>query len=901
MTDTDRPDTGPIASEMQVDMPKRKTFGGLSLVWLVPVVALAVALAMTWKNFSERGPLIEISFQNADGVVENQTVLKYRDVTVGKVEDVSFSTDLRNVILHVRIEKEIEPFVDSDARFWIVQPEISAQGISGLGTLLGGVYLEGTWDSVPGTLQRQFTGLDSRPLFTGAERGIQFSLSAPRGGTISAGAPIIYKGVNVGLIDRPTLATDGSAVTAKAFVRAPYDRLVTANSRFWGASGVSVRFGPSGLKVEVANLSALIQGGIGFDSGPPGSAKVEEGHVFSVFASRDDAGSDVLPENEGPEVKFSTLFDGSIAGLSNESPVEYLGLKIGSVTGTVGQVAPEGSPQALLLRVDLSIIPSRLGLEGDDVETQTRLLFARLVEEGYRARLVSNGLLGTSLKVVISQVEGADPAEITTTADGREILPSAPPDITDPMNTARTAIERLNKLPIESIVDSVGKLLDNVNAVVASASTREAPAAIVGLVKELSQFVGSSAVQGAAEGASESLESLNEILTKFKQGKAINSVLAALERSDAIAKALQTTVEGLPELSAKISALAEKATALPLEGLITEADSLITSIDGLIKSDSVQAMPAALIATLDEIKSSVASVREMIDNVKQSSAVPNVLAALERTSSIAASIDTSAKAFPDLVNQFNALLSKANAIPLQELATQSNSLLAAVEAVAADPSTKALPAKLAQSLTDLDAAVSDLRSIMTQITDSGAVASLTAALGRADSIATSLDTTAAGLPDLLARINTIATEAENLPLKDLVNSANDLVQSADRLVSSDDTAKIPAALASTLNELAATLDELREGGVVENTNAALASAAQAADSIAAAAARLPELAQKLDALVAQSDALMATYGSRSEFNAQTLAALRELRDSARAVSSLARAIELKPNSLLIGR
>ena len=900
------PDDRPDASAMTLEPVRRARLGGVSLVWLVPFFALAIAVAMAWSTFADRGPLIEISFENADGVVENDTHLKYRDVNVGIVEDVRFSPDLTRVIVGVRIDKNIADFIDTEAQFWIVQPEISAQGIRGLGTLLGGVYLEGTWDNVPGEGRNDFEGLDIQPLFSDNDRGVEFVLSAPRGGSISAGAPLIYKGVNVGLIDRPVLAPDGSGVTARAFVRAPYDRLVTTGSRFWNASGVEVTLGATGVDVQIANLTALVQGGIAFDTFSATGSSIERGHVFQVHRRRDDAdiGTGTGPQDEGLVVGASALFEGSISGLNNGAPVEYRGLRIGTVAGTGGLIAPAGASQALLLRADLDLSPARVGIEGDDfadVTARTRALLAQLVSDGYRARIVSDGLLGTSLKVQLALIDDADPADLGETSDGRLLIPSAAQDVTDPVNTARAAITRINNLPIEDIVDSVALLLENVNRVLASDGTRAAPEAILGLVRDMRDLVTAPAVQGAADNAAAGLATVNTILTRFEQSAAIDSILSALERSDAIAASVQTALTGLPDLAAQLAALAGEAAALPLDQLTDEVQALLAAATDLLQSDAAQAAPAALLGALQQIESGAIDLSGLTARVAQSGVVVKLISALDRTNEIAVDIEASTQALPAVVAQIETLLATANDLPLNALTARATDVLAGMDAVLADPATQAVPAQLGATLDTLTAAVADVQAVASEVTQSGAVEAVTAALLRADSIAQSLDTTAAGLPDLLARIDAVAAVAQDLPLEDLVRETTALVAKADALVGSDDTARIPAALSAALSELAATLDALRDGGVIENTNAALASAASAADAVAAATALLPDLAARLDGLVAQSEALIGAYGGRSEFNAQTLAALRDLRDSARAVTALARTIERKPNALLIGR
>ncbi|MCA8879265.1 MAG: MCE family protein [Rhodobacteraceae bacterium] len=791
----------PVPGEPDIQPGKGGLLSGLSLIWLVPVVAIGITLAMVWQAYSDRGPQIEIVFDNAEGVVANETVLKYRNVDIGKVEEVHFADDLRKVIVSVRLDKSIAQYADSKAQFWIVRPEVSAQGISGLTTLLGGVFLEASLDEKPGEPQMHFTGLSGRPLISGNEKGIEFVLSAPSGGTIEAGAPIIYKGVSVGLIDRPELSADGKEVTAKAFVRAPYDQLVTTNSRFWGASGVRVDLSTSGLQVDIANLSALIQGGLEFEDMEAGGGQVEKGHVFSVYASRDAASSDTTTVLAGPSVSYAAIFDSSILGLSIGAPIQYQGLTIGTVTGTSGVVSGVGAAAAVEMRVDMRIVPGRLGIDGGDIEAKTASLMKDLVAQGWRVRLAGQGLLGMSLKVDLVKVADAPPEQIVQGPDGTPILPRTKEVSTDLAETARTAMNRLQALPIERIADSVAELLDNLNQVVASNAVREAPGEVVGLVGDLRSVVTSEAVKGAVSGASDSLTSLSQILEQMREGGAVANLISIIDEANGIAQSLDQTATGLPQLTEKLSNLADTAASLPLDKLIDQADAVLASANGLIQSPGVQGLPEQLGATLQE----------------------------------------------------------------------------------------------------LDKAVSNVTGITQRVADSTALTNLLAALDRTDSISRSIDQTSQGLPALVDKINAVASEAQALPLDQLVTSATDLVNSANALVSSDDTARLPAALGSALDQVAAALAELREGGAVNNLNTTLASASSAADAISQAAARLPELANRLDALSQQAQGVLAAYDSRSPFNSQTVTALRDLSVAARAVTSLAQFIERKPNALLIGR
>ena len=118
---------------------------------------------------------------------------------------------------------------------------------------------------------------------------------------------------------------------------------------------------------------------------------------------------------------------------------------------------------------------------------------------------------------------------------------------------------------------------------------------------------------------------------------------------------------------------------------------------------------------------------------------------------------------------------------------------------------------------------------------------------------------------------------------------------------SPDTLELPGTINDALTEMRLALTELREGGVVENLNATLQSASDAAGSVAESVEDLPQLTARLERLVAETEAVVRSYGERSDFNTQTLSALREVQNAAKAISELARAIERSPNSLIFGR
>ena len=237
-----------------------------SLVWLVPLLAVLAAVALLVQNVATRGPLITISFATASGLTAGESVVKYRDVEVGRVEAIRFSPDLKTVLAEVRMDRTVAPFLDDSARFWVVAPQVSAQGITGLETVISGTYIEGTWDTEPGQTLSNFIADERPPPTPDGTPGVRIKLVAVDGGSLEIGSPLLYKRFEVGQIESKRLTDDGAGVEFEAFIRAPNDRLITQATRFWNASGIDLQLGSDGAQLRIASLASLLRGGVSFNN-----------------------------------------------------------------------------------------------------------------------------------------------------------------------------------------------------------------------------------------------------------------------------------------------------------------------------------------------------------------------------------------------------------------------------------------------------------------------------------------------------------------------------------------------------------------------------------------------------------------------------------------------------------
>ncbi|KUP93277.1 PqiB family protein [Tritonibacter horizontis] len=709
---------------MPTDPPELKTLSArrplyqrISLVWLVPLAAVVIAVALAAQNWAARGPLIELLFDEATGITEGSTELRYRDVTVGHVEAVEFEPGLERVVVKVRLNQDIADYVDRDAVFWVVKPEVTTTGVSGLNTVLSGVYIAGVWDADPGGVVLRHEGQTKAPLLPAGDSGLLLTLEAAAGVALTANAPITYKGLEVGRVGTPELSADRQSAIAPAVIFAPYDQLVRSTTRFWDTSGFSFSLGASGAELDFSSLSSLIAGGVSFDTVISGGTPVSDDAPFQVFASQSDARQNVFDAGRGNGVPFSIIFEDNVSGLEVDAPVEVRGLKIGVVTGITGIVdEARFNDSKVRLQISVELNPAELRLASPNAADQAVEEFmAKRVQSGLRARLVSTGLFATGLKVELIDVADAPEAELVRDHDPYPLIPVTESVISDAGASAEGMLSRLGELPIEELMQSAVRFLDTAT------------------------------------------------------GLAANTTM-------------------------------------------------------LVQDDTVRAIPADVRALLGDVRGVVGSAE-----------------------------------------------------------------------------IQGLPGQTAQLLTDLNSTVTDLRDLIAQVEEARAIEKLVQTVEAAGDVAASAEASLAGMPGLIESLTETAETARALPLDKLVARVSDVVADVETLLEQPGTRAIPQTLNDTLNEMRLALSELREGGTVAALNDTMASARSAATAIEEATVDLPQISARIDALLKQAAATLAGYDQGSEINRTARSAMTALTRAAAAVESLARALERRPNSLILGR
>ena len=437
---------------------------GISIVWLIPIVAALIGGWIAYKAFSEIGPTITISFETADGLVAGKTKVKYKNVEVGLVEDIVLDEKLDSVLVTVQMDKGSEEYLTEKTRFWVVRARISAGSVSGLDTLLGGAYI-GIDPVAGGKFIKKFTGLEKAPVVTSDQPGQHFILKADRLGSLNVGAPIYFRQIKVGEVVQYELAEDDTSVDFKVFINAPHHIKVTENTRFWNASGVDVSLSSEGLDVEMESMVSLLIGGIAFEvredeeKGEPAA----ENTVFKLFHNHEAAYEKKLTIKE----RALLYFDGSVRGLEQGAPVEFRGIRLGQVL----DINAEYNQKTLEFKIPvlIELEPERLGGPYREMAMKERLSqLDRLVANGMRAQLKTGNLITGKLYVEMDFYP--DAAKEEARMSGKyPVIPTIPTSLDQLTKDVKALLAKMNQFPMDQIGKELTKSLADLDKTIIQA------------------------------------------------------------------------------------------------------------------------------------------------------------------------------------------------------------------------------------------------------------------------------------------------------------------------------------------------------------------------------------------------------------------------------------------------
>jgi paraquat-inducible protein B len=449
------------------------------LVWVVPIAAAVIGISLLIRNWQNTGPRITISFLSGEGLQVGKTLVKYRDVAVGHVSAVELSADHQTVVVSADLSKDAASLLKADTQFWIVRPRIGVGSVSGLGTLLSGVYI-GMKTGASALREHHFVGLENPPALSHGPRGRELQLHAARAGSLAIGAPVYFRQFQVGRVIDENLLGDGST-RVTVFVDAPYDGFVRPVTRFWNASGIDVRFGADGLNVQTESLAAVIAGGLAFDDGPIEALFMADGIPGEFTLYKNETEAMAPPDGDPRYVRMR--FAQSLRGLEVGAPVEFVGVDIGSVVAV--DLGYEPHDRSFPVIVTAKVYPRRMGQAYEALAAQGKTesdgtlasFVGTLVKRGLRAQPRSASLLTGKLYIALDFL----PASPGVAFDA-SIRPLELPTVNGTFQELEANIGRLvkkvNDLPLEQITADLHTDLKDLHETLSELHTQVLPNAV---------------------------------------------------------------------------------------------------------------------------------------------------------------------------------------------------------------------------------------------------------------------------------------------------------------------------------------------------------------------------------------------------------------------------------------
>jgi paraquat-inducible protein B len=430
-------------------------------MWLIPLVAVAIGGWLAWNTLSKEGPTITLSFETAEGLQAGQSQLKFKEIVLGTVQSLDLTPDHKHVLVKIATTRQAESLLTSTTIFWVVKPRLFAGNLSGLSTLLSGAFVGMLPGETEGAPQRSFVGREDPPVLETNVPGHTFLLKAARLGSISIGSPVFYRDLDVGTVLGWDIANMAASVTIHAFVRAPYDSYVHDESRFWDASGFSLKLGGTGVDVQVESLRALLLGGIAFDTpeAQTQTAISSEDHVFPLFKDREAADSASYTR----QIPLVAYFSGSVQGLSTGSEVTMRGFRIGRVTDV--RLGFDPVRHAIIVPVHFEVQPERIIGIGNRIYKTTAEAVDELVQLGLRAQLQSASLITGQQMVVLDIVPNAPPASVTMEGNNFVLPTTDSGGFAGLQASATELLAKVNTIPFDQIGKSLDGILLAVNTV----------------------------------------------------------------------------------------------------------------------------------------------------------------------------------------------------------------------------------------------------------------------------------------------------------------------------------------------------------------------------------------------------------------------------------------------------
>ena len=254
-------------------------------MWWLTAACAIVALVLVATAWHSSGPRVTIEFVEGHGLRPGDAV-RLRGIDVGIVEHVVLNPALDRVEVTARLMQEATAIARDGTLFWIERPQVGLSAVRGLDTVVGPKYIAVQPGPADAPKQQRFVGVESpREIIDSGKHSLEVTLESDSRHSLQTGSPVIYRGVPIGRVTHVGLASDAASVETRLYIEPEYRELVRDNSKFWPVSGVDVRLGFTGIKLDAESLDTIAAGGVAMATPDEPGARVAAGHRFPLEAA----------------------------------------------------------------------------------------------------------------------------------------------------------------------------------------------------------------------------------------------------------------------------------------------------------------------------------------------------------------------------------------------------------------------------------------------------------------------------------------------------------------------------------------------------------------------------------------------------------------------------------------
>jgi paraquat-inducible protein B len=272
---------------------------------------------------AQAGIRVNLTLHEFDGLEPGRTPVMYKGIQVGHMKTFKIDDDLSGARVELMLDPRTEDYLVEGTDFWVVKPSISLAGITGLEALVKGNYIAIRPGEKGGAQSRDFAARPKAPPLDLAAPGLHLVLFSDVRGSLEIGSPVLFKQLKVGSVQSYQLSRDNKQVAFGVHIEPEYTHLVNNSTRFWNASGITLKGGLSGVEVKSESLQTLLAGGIAFETPDPKAAKNDKRvQRFNLYSSQEQA----LEKGVALTIRVPRG-----DGLNPGTAIRYKGLDVGKV------------------------------------------------------------------------------------------------------------------------------------------------------------------------------------------------------------------------------------------------------------------------------------------------------------------------------------------------------------------------------------------------------------------------------------------------------------------------------------------------------------------------------------------------------------------------------------------